>query len=119
MNAGDLLRPRRSVLYMPAANERALEKAKTIPHRGYYFDFLDMLKYHERGQTPATPAIAQMQALDTQMDDILAEGTGERFERHEALARIVRAWARRHFALFAQEGYESPTLTCVAMAPPR
>ena len=24
------LRPRRSVLYMPAANERALEKAKTI-----------------------------------------------------------------------------------------
>ena len=25
------LRPRRSVLYMPAANERALEKAKSIP----------------------------------------------------------------------------------------
>jgi citrate lyase subunit beta / citryl-CoA lyase len=25
------LRPRRSVLYMPGANERALEKAKTIP----------------------------------------------------------------------------------------
>ena len=25
------LRPRRSVLYMPAANERALEKAKSLP----------------------------------------------------------------------------------------
>ena len=25
------LRPRRSVLYMPGANERALEKAKAIP----------------------------------------------------------------------------------------
>ena len=25
------IRPRRSVLYMPGANERALEKAKTLP----------------------------------------------------------------------------------------
>jgi aspartate aminotransferase-like enzyme len=29
------------------------------------------------------------------------------------LAAIVRGWARRHFAVFAEEGYESPTLTCV------
>ena len=35
------LRPRRSVLYMPAANERALEKAKTIPSDAIIFDLED------------------------------------------------------------------------------
>jgi citrate lyase subunit beta / citryl-CoA lyase len=35
------LRPRRSVLYMPAANERALEKAKGIPADAVIFDLED------------------------------------------------------------------------------
>ena len=35
------LRPRRSVLYMPAANERALEKAKGIPADAIIFDLED------------------------------------------------------------------------------
>jgi len=37
----DQLRPRRSVLYMPAANERALEKAKSIPADALIFDLED------------------------------------------------------------------------------
>jgi citrate lyase subunit beta / citryl-CoA lyase len=37
----DDLRPRRSVLYMPAANDRALEKAQTIPADGIIFDLED------------------------------------------------------------------------------
>ena len=101
-------------LTVASVSSRALEKAKTVKNRGYYFDFLDMLKYHERSQTPATPAIPQIQALDAQLNDILAETPEGRFERHEALARIVRDWARRHFALFSEEGYASPTLTCIA-----
>jgi citrate lyase subunit beta/citryl-CoA lyase len=35
------LRPRRSVLYMPAANERALEKAKSLPADAIIFDLED------------------------------------------------------------------------------
>lgn len=34
-------RPRRSVLYMPAANERALEKAKSISTDALIFDLED------------------------------------------------------------------------------
>ncbi len=37
----DDLRPRRSVLYMPASNERALEKAKSIPADAIIFDLED------------------------------------------------------------------------------
>src|SRR5262249_37420677 len=85
-------------LTVASVSTRAREKAKTIRNRGYYFDFLDMLKYHERGQTPATPAIPQIQALDAQLDDIAAETPRARYERHAMLAGIVRDWARRHFA---------------------
>jgi citrate lyase subunit beta / citryl-CoA lyase len=37
----ETFRPRRSVLYMPAANARALEKAKTIPADALIFDLED------------------------------------------------------------------------------
>jgi aspartate aminotransferase-like enzyme len=100
-------------LTVTSVSQRALDRAKGIEHRGYYFDFLEMLKYHERRMTPATPAIPQVHALDAQLDRILAEGAERRFARHARLAGIVQAWAREHFALFAEEGYASPTLTCV------
>ena len=35
------IRPRRSVLYMPGANERALEKAKTLPADSLILDLED------------------------------------------------------------------------------
>src|SRR6476469_9739653 len=39
--AADALRPLRSVLYMPASNERALEKAKAIPCDALILDLED------------------------------------------------------------------------------
>lgn len=36
-----ILRPRRSVLYMPGANERALEKAKSLPTDALILDLED------------------------------------------------------------------------------
>ena len=35
------MRPRRSVLYMPGANERALEKAKSLPADALILDLED------------------------------------------------------------------------------
>lgn len=101
-------------LAIAAVSERALAKAKGVPNRGYYFDFLELAKYDERGMTPSTPAIPQINALDAQLDAIFAEGVEARFARHARLAGIVQDWSRRHFALFAEEGFESPTVTCVA-----
>ena len=100
-------------LAVASVSDRALARAREIEHRGYYFDFLEMLKYHERSMTPSTPAIPQIQALDAQLDSILDEGVAARFERHARLASIVQDWARSRFALFAEEGFESATVTCV------
>jgi citrate lyase subunit beta/citryl-CoA lyase len=35
------IRPRRSILYMPGSNARALEKAKTLPADGVILDLED------------------------------------------------------------------------------
>ena len=101
-------------LTVTAVSERALRRAEQIPHRGYYFDFLTMLKYYKRNQTPATPAISLIQALNRQMDDILAEGLENRWARHIEMAEIVRGWAKKHWALFADEAFLSNTVTTVA-----
>lgn len=97
-----------------AVSDRAMAKAATVKNRGYYTDFLDLEKYLLRNQTPATPAISLMYALDQQLDDMLAEGMENRFARHLAMRDRTIAWAKGHgFNLFAAEGYESPTVTCV------
>lgn len=101
-------------LSFAAVSDRALAKAQTVKHRGYYFDFVEMEKFLHKNHTPATPAISLMFALDQQLDHMLAEGLEQRFARHARLAQLTRDWAGETFALFAERGYESNTVTCVA-----
>jgi predicted phosphoserine aminotransferase len=97
-----------------AVSDRALERAGRVANRGYYFDFLTLEKYLLRDQTPATPAISLLYALDQQLDDMLSEGLENRFARHLAMRDRTIAWASdRDFTLFSAEGYESPTVTCL------
>ena len=101
-------------LAVASVSQKALDRAAQVPNRGYYFDFLVFQKYlDERGQTPATPAIPQIIALNKQMDDILAEGLENRWRRHQEMAAFVQDWARKHFALYSDERYLSPTVTNV------
>lgn len=101
-------------LAFAAVSDRALERAAQISDRGYYFDFLLLEKYLKRNQTPATPAISLLYALDKQLEDMLAEGMQARFERHRKMRDHTIEWAAEHdFSLFAAPGYESPTVTCL------
>ncbi len=52
------LRPRRSVLYMPAANERALEKAKAIAADALIFDLEDAVAPDAKAQARANAVAA-------------------------------------------------------------
>ncbi|MDF1512277.1 MAG: alanine--glyoxylate aminotransferase family protein [Anaerolineae bacterium] len=100
-------------LTIAAVSDRAFKRAEQIPDRGYYFDYLTMLKYYKRDQTPATPAVSLIQALNCQLDDILEEGLDNRWARHITMANLVRDWAREHFTLFAADGFLSNTVTTV------
>jgi aspartate aminotransferase-like enzyme len=97
-----------------AVSDRARERALKVPNRGYYFAYDQMDKRYEKHQTPATPAISLIQALNKQMDDILAEGLENRWARHIEMAEIVRDWTRKYFALYGDERYLSNTVTNIA-----
>lgn len=101
-------------LALCSVSDRAMERARSVPNRGWYFDFLQYDKYAAKNHTPATPAISLMYALDAQLDAIEAEGWANRFARHRQLMQLVHDWVRRAgFDFFAQDGYRSPTVTCV------
>ena len=95
-----------------AASDRAMEKAKTIKNRGYYFNLDVFAKYHEKNQTPTTPAISHIFALNKQLDRFFEEGLENRFKRHADMADYVRKWCTDNgFSLFAEEGYRSQAVT--------
>jgi predicted phosphoserine aminotransferase len=100
-------------LAFAAVSDHALERARGIPRRGFYFDFLRLEEYLQRSTTPTTPAVSLLYALDRQLDRMLAEGMPARFERHRRMSEMAQAWAAERFGLFAAEGYRARTVTAV------
>jgi predicted phosphoserine aminotransferase len=100
-------------LAFAAVSDRALSHAREIPHRGWYFDFLNLENYLQRNMTPSTPAISLIFALDEQLDRMLEEGLEARFARHSGMAAYVQRWAEQKLEPFAATGYRSNTVTTV------
>jgi len=103
-------------LAIASFSKKAVERAKTVENRGYYLDLLKLYNTIQKKdyQYPSTPSISHMYALDYQLDKILEqEGLDNRFKRHQEMADYVRAWAKEHFELFAEEQYASNSLTTV------
>ncbi len=95
-------------------SDRTLKKAETVKGRGHYCDFIGIKDYYEKkGQTPSTPAITLMYALDKQLDKIKTEGVENRYKRHLEMAHYVQEWGKKYFSLFAEPGYESVTVSCM------
>ncbi|RII25590.1 MAG: aminotransferase [Geobacter sp.] len=97
------------------ATDKALERSKTIEGRGYYFDFLEFAAADEKDNTPSTPCISHIYAMDLQLDRMFAEGLDARWERHRRMADYVRGWVvERGYGFFPATDYRSVTLTCAA-----
>jgi len=102
-------------LAVASVTDRAIEKAKTIPNRGLYFDYVELYKFVKEKpyQYPSTPSLPHMFALDYQLDRILEEGIEARFARHSAMAKRVQDWARQNFAVYSNPSHLSVTVTCI------
>ena len=97
-----------------SVSQRALDRASNVEGRGYYFDFHEFLKNHEKGMTPSTPVIPHIYGLRHQLGEFEKEGLENRFARHEALNNMVREWVKRNgFELLPEEQYASKSLSCV------
>ena len=95
-------------------SDEAYEREVDKESASWYGGFQRCLDYYDRkGQTHSTPAIPIMLAYRKQMKHMLEEGHHERDKRHQEMAEYTREWAREHFGLFPEEGYESQTVTCI------
>ncbi|MHC4637675.1 MAG: pyridoxal-phosphate-dependent aminotransferase family protein [Planctomycetota bacterium] len=100
-------------LAVAAVSNRAVEKCKTVPNRGYYFDFQLWAKAAQKSQTLVTPNIPHIMALHYQCEKLTAEGMENVWDRHKKMGEFVRAWTKERFELFCGEEYASNTLTTI------
>jgi len=96
-----------------AVSNRAMEKSKAVPGRGYYFNFELWAKSAEKNQTLVTPSIPHIMALNYQCRKLLEEGMESVWARHKEMGDFVRAWAKEKFDLFPEGRYASNTLTAI------
>ena len=92
------VRPRRSVLYMPGSNARALEKARTLAADGFIFDLEDAV-------APEAKARARQQVVDT----VQAGGYGKR-ERIVRVNALTTPWGRDDLVAVATCGADAVLL---------
>jgi aspartate aminotransferase-like enzyme len=98
-------------------SERAMAAAKKKKFRGLYLDLVEIEAFAAKKQTPTTPCLPLLYALDVQLDHILAEGIENRWARHAAMRKTIEDWSEKHgFRVFAEAGAHSPTVT--SLIPP-
>ncbi len=96
-------------------SERFLEKAKTVPNRGFYTDLLKIKKQNDENYALTTPPVSLMYGLDHQLDKCLSEGMSNRYARHQQMADLVRDWAdKRMQGIFPEKGYQSNSLGVIS-----
>jgi len=99
-------------LSMIGMNREIIEKINRNNIRSYYLNLKKLLKFREKNQTPFTPAVSTLYALEGAIDDALEMGFEKYIAKHRKAARYVRKeLVKRNFALFAEKGFESNTVT--------
>ena len=111
-------------LAVGVASEEYMQGAARVTDRGLYFDLVEFEAYGKKNQTPNTPAISLLYALDVQLAHIVAEGIAQRWARHAAMAIQTWEWVD-HCAktigiplrVLAPAGSRSTSVTAVALPP--
>ncbi len=90
-----VVRPRRSLLFMPGSNTRAMAKATTLPADGLIFDLEDAV-------APAAKEAARQQVCET----VRAGGYGQR-ELVVRMNALTTPWGRDDLLAIAQSGADA------------
>ena len=101
-----------------SANQVALGRAAAAPGRRYYFDWGRTLsgQLQDPPDSPFTPAVGLVQALDVALGLIEEEGLERVFERHRLLGRATRAAARAlELELFGAEDENANVVTAIRL----
>ncbi len=103
------------------ASERLLERARTLPGRGIYLDLVAYDEQIRKHQTPYTPALSLIYALEAQVARIQAEGGIEaRWKRHCDMRERTERWIAGKggglgLSYLPREGRRSWTVSCLKL----
>ncbi|MBI3983122.1 MAG: alanine--glyoxylate aminotransferase family protein [Gemmatimonadetes bacterium] len=109
-------------LALGVCSARMLERAKTVPERGAYFDLVTFDEAFSEAQPTNTPAISLFYALEAQLRRIAAEGGIEaRWRRHDEMRKTVECWvqesgARWGLSFLPVDGRRSWTTSCLRVS---
>ena len=95
-----------------AYRERALEKMRKVEKRSLYWDFEQYKKfYDEKHETPATPAVSLIYALNEALDKILSIGLNGWIKRHEAFSKVMNGLVEEAGGqVYPKEGWRSNSI---------
>jgi aspartate aminotransferase-like enzyme len=109
-------------LAFAAASPEYVERAKAASDRGIYFDVVEFEKFATKHQTPNTPAIPLLYALEAQLESVVVESIERRWARHEAMRAETERWVAAcadrlgvELSIFAPEGARSPTVSTIVL----
>ncbi|HET9948367.1 MAG TPA: alanine--glyoxylate aminotransferase family protein [Longimicrobiales bacterium] len=108
------------------ASERMMERSAQVKNKGVYFDLQQYASSQEKWQSPSTPALSTLYALQVQLGRMKAEGMPARWARHQAMAERTWRWVDEMrergtglgagLRVLAPEGFRSPCVTAITVA---
>ncbi len=109
-------------LAFTVASAEIIDRAASTQGRGVYFDLVELDAYARRNQTPSTPALSLLYALEAQLRSIEAEGIESRWARHKAMATRAQQWITevgaetgKKLVNIAPLGSQSPTVSTIRL----
>jgi aspartate aminotransferase-like enzyme len=109
-------------LAFAVASAELIDRAQSAQSRGVYFDLVELDVFARRSQTPSTPAISLLYALEAQLHSMKAEGIESRWARHKAMAARTQEWLTtvtattgKKVANLAPLGSQSPTVSAIKL----
>ena len=102
-------------LAMVSVSQKAWQAYSEAKIPRLYWDFTQAKSYLEKGQTPWTPALSIIFALETSLQMMLQEGLPNIIARHARVGKATRDGIKSlGLPLFADENHASNTVTAVA-----
>lgn len=96
---------------MVAVSKRAWSSIETCRTPRFYFDLLKAREFAHQGQTPWTPPVSVLFALDAALAQYHHDGAANVWKRHAMYAQAIRdAFEALGLRVFSEPGAHSPTV---------
>jgi len=76
-------------------SKKIIERKRRVPIKSMYLDIWSHIEFGEKLQTPSTPSISSLVALNRALDMLIKEKISNRIKRYKLLIKIVEEYAKR------------------------